>query len=106
MTQTDRKMRNPKMTTASTSLDNDALASFVEGADPLSEIEAAPVMVPPWEGLRSTPKVRMMLLIDPADKARLEYLAQQDPDRSEQSILRRYIEPQLRAEADKIFDRK
>lgn len=56
----------------------------------------------PWEGLPTTPGARMTLILDPRDKARLDFL-QHTYDRPAQRFLRSYIEQALREDAEKAF---
>lgn len=56
----------------------------------------------PWEGLPTTPGARMTLILDPRDKARLDFL-QHTYDRPAQRFLRAYIEDALRDDAEAAF---
>ena len=56
----------------------------------------------PWEGLPPSPGSRMTLILDPRDKARLDFL-QQTYDRPAQRFLRAYIEDALRNDAEEAF---
>lgn len=100
----ERKMRKAKMPSIISSGDDKDFDSFVGGADPLHDTkDNGNGDATPWEGLPKTPKARMMLLLEPGDKARLDYLSAQS-GRSVQYILRSYVEPALRAEADKTWN--
>lgn len=56
----------------------------------------------PWEGLPTSPGARMTLILDPRDKARLDFL-QATFDRPAQRFLRAYIEKALRNDAEEAF---
>ncbi len=97
----DRKMRNPKLSSPRPASD-DAFDSFVDGADPLSATDSVET-TRPWDELPKTPKARMMLLLEPADKARLDFLSEKT-GRSAQHILRAYFETALRRDAESEWD--
>lgn len=56
----------------------------------------------PWEAEANTGMVRSSLILEAADKARLDYIAQQQ-DRPIQRILRNFLEPIIRQEAESLF---
>ncbi|WP_419901173.1 hypothetical protein [Kiloniella sp.] len=100
-----KKMRSPKLLATQQSIDNEKFDNFVDGADPMLEGgNGEPNLNErPWENLPSTPKVRSMLLIDPRDKARLDFIAEKT-GRSAQAILRGYFEIALRDEAEELYN--
>jgi len=98
----ERKMRKAKMPSIIGSDKDKDFENFVGGADPLHDSKDNGNAAP-WDGLPKAPKSRMMLLLEPGDKARLDYLSAQS-GRSVQYILRSYVEPVLRAEAEKTWN--
>lgn len=59
-------------------------------------------VVRPWEEVAQGPGIRMTLILEPRDKARLDFL-QKTYDRPIQRFLRGYIEDQLREESETAF---